>query len=131
MRYDRRDRYDDRDGRYRDDEYRDRDSDYCRRGRFRRPRIEIHKVKQSGGFFSGKYRISGSVQGACIEEAGYYESGRLKERFEIPMTDSFKRHEFQIRVKSGKRGEIRVYAADGSEDIIEVDQELSQQKSAF
>ena len=47
-RYGRRDR-DERD--YRD---RDSDSDYCRSGRFRRPRIEIYRVKQSGGFFFRK-----------------------------------------------------------------------------
>ena len=47
------------------------------------------------------------------------------------MSDSFKREEFEIRVKSGKRGEIRVYSSDGSEDIVELDRELGQGQSNF
>lgn len=90
--------------------------------RIRRPRIEIGEVRPSGGLFSGKYRINGEIFGACIEEAGYFERTRLKDEFEIPLTDRARRYPFSIQVRSGRRGEIRVYNIEGDEDTIEVDE---------
>ncbi len=92
--------------------------------RIRRPRIELDRVKPSGGLFSGKYRISGMITGQCIEEAGYFEGSRIKDKIDIPLNDRFDRHEFSFQVRGGRRGEIRVYAVDGSEDTIEIDEEI-------
>ena len=122
-------RYDDRhsgslSGKVRDDDYRGsqgRVPRSCRRGDYRAPRIEVGKVKSSGGLFSGKYRIRGSIEGSCVEEAGYFEEGRLKERFQIPLSDRFQRQEFNIKVRSGRNGEIRVYSSDGRDDRVYVD----------
>lgn len=126
--YDHRNRdYRDRD--YRDD-YRDRYSNnrggssidrICRRGNYRQPRIEIEEFRPSGGLFSGKYRINGSVFGACVEEAGYFERGRLKQNFNFPYNDRFKRKSFSLQIRTGRNGEIRVYTSDGSEDFVRVD----------
>ena len=106
--------------------YRGDENDAVRRcrnlGRIRRPRIEISRVKQSGGLFSGKYRINGSIYGACIEEAGYFERGRLKNEVVIPLDDRYSRREFSFQVRPGRRGQIRVYTLDGREDIIDVDE---------
>ena len=95
--------------------------------RIRRPRIEIGRVKPSGGLFSGKYRINGSVYGACIEEAGYFERGRLKDEVQIPLDDRYTRREFSFQVRSGRSGEIRVYTIDGREDIVDVDELIKEE----
>ena len=109
---------------------------YCRDrdNRIRKPRIEIGEIESRGGLFSSKYKITGEVFGACIEEAGYFEKTRLKDKFEIPLSDRTKRYPFEVRVKSGKRGEIRVYTVDGNEEIIDVDEmilEFQRDKSLF
>lgn len=129
------------------DDYRDDDRDYdryddyrgdprggdpdgeraCRGARVRPPRIEIGRVRASGGLFSGKYKLEGSLYGACIEEAGYFEEGRLKEPIQFPLTDRFNRQEFSFTVRSGRRGEIRAYTSDGREEIIPVDEVISNQ----
>ena len=97
----------------------------CREAFIRRPRVEVGDVRKSGGVFSGKYRIEGAIAGTCIEEAGYYEKGRLKQAFNVPLTDRFSRQEFSIRVRGGKRGEIRVYTIDGRDDVVSVDELIS------
>lgn len=103
----------------------------CRYDRPRRPRIEITRLKPTGSLFSGKYKLEGSIYGNCIEEAGYFEYGRLKEEIEIPLDDRFTRKEFEIRVRSGNRGTIRAYTTDGKEEEIDIDQEIQAQGSYF
>lgn len=126
------DRYRDRDD-YRDDRYRDRDdyrddrysgddvNRFCRDARYRAPRIEVDEFRSSGGLFSGKYRVNGSVYAACVEEAGYFESGRLKQEFKFPFSDRYRREGFSIQVRTGKNGEIRVLSADGSNEVVRID----------
>ncbi len=94
----------------------------CRQMRIRAPRIEIGRVRPTGGLFSGKYKLDGAVAGICIEEAGYYEKGRLKEKFNIPLSDRFLRVEFDLTVRSGERGEIRVFTSDGRAQSMTVDE---------
>ena len=114
----------DRDGRDRDFDRRD-ESEIARKcdrkRRLRVPEIEIEDVDSTGGLFSGKYRIKGSIMGACIEEAGYFEKGRLKQSFDYPFSDRYKRENFRIKVRSGKRGEIRILSYDGGEERLFVD----------
>lgn len=112
------------------DSYQPRDSDddagaieRCRRTRkLRRPRIETGRLRQSGGLFSGKYRLEGSIYGSCIEEAGYFEDGRLKEQFRFPLDDRHQRREFEVQVRSGRNGEIRVFNTRGDEESIAIDE---------
>lgn len=94
----------------------------CKNQYFRRPRIEVEEARPSGGLFSDKQKVSGNVIGACIEEAGYFESGRLKERLNIPYTSSSKRYEFRIAVRTGRNGELRVYTTQGEEERVSVDE---------
>lgn len=103
----------------------------CRRAHdLRRPRIELGDMRPSGGLFSGKYKVRGNILGNCIEEAGYYENGRLKEKFEIPLNDRFQRKEFSVTVRSGRNGEIRVFNTRGDDDSIEVDREIQDSQSS-
>ena len=104
----------------------------CRYSRnIRNPRIRIRRVRGSGGLFSSKYRVSGSIAGSCIEEAGYYEYGELKEEIKFPLSDRYKRQNFQVRVRTGREGEIIVHTSDGREDIIDVDRAVTDKKSLF
>ncbi len=99
----------------------------CRSGRgIRPPRIELGDLRPTGGLFSGKYKAQGSMFGACVQEAGYFEEGRLKESLKFPMTDAYQRVEFSFTVKTGRRGELRIYSVSGDEDIISIDQAASQ-----
>jgi len=98
-----------------------------RRQRLTAPEIEVAQIRQSGGLFSGKRRVSGSIKGACIEEAGYYEEGRLKSSFDIPFQNRFRRNQFEVQITSGKNGEIRVLTYDGTEEVIRVDELISRQ----
>jgi hypothetical protein len=104
-------------------------SEKCSNTRIRRPRIELGRLKQSGGLFSGKYKINGSIFGACIEEAGYYEEGRRKQEFEVGHSDRAQRTEFSVKVRSGRNGEIRVYTSDGNIERVNVDDEIQRSKS--
>lgn len=99
--------------------------------RVRAPRIEIGKLKPTGGLFSGKYRAEGSMYGACVEEAGYFENGRLKEEVRFPITDSYKRKEFSFKVRTGRNGELRIYTVTGAEDTVSIDEEIANQQSVF
>lgn len=111
-----------------DDHYSANDADAverCRRVRTRTPRIEIGRIRSSGNLFSDQYKVQGSISGACIQEAGYYEYGRLKQRIEIPLSDRFQRQKFETKIRSGKNGEIRAYTVDGAEDSVSVDDEIS------
>ena len=105
------------------DRYEDEDevARRCLNRRIRPPRIEVAKVRDSGGIFSGKLRVQGSIVGMCVEEAGYFEKGRLKERFEFPYTSRFKRREFSIQARTGRQGKIRVLTSDGKEEVVEID----------
>ena len=103
----------------------------CRYTRIKRPRIEVGRARPSGGLFSNKLRVYGSIAGNCIEEVGYFEYGRLVKEIDFPLDDQFKRKNFEIRVRSGRKGEIRVYTTDGREDVIEVDQLASAQNGLF
>jgi len=104
----------------------------CQTKRYiRHPRIEIGKVRASGGLFSGKHRIYGSIYGMCVEEVGYFEYGRLKERIEFPLDDKFERKDFEVRIQTGRDGEIRAFTTDGKEERISVDELVTQNPSLF
>ena len=101
----------------------------CQRGNYSTPNLEIHRSKTSGRLFSGKYRIKGSIAGSCIEEAGYYENGSLKQSFQIPYSARFQRQEFEVQVRSGRQGEFRVYTTNGASNSIDIDSYISQNKN--
>ena len=103
----------------------------CKKMRVKAPRIELGQIKPQGGPFSGKHKAEGSVYGACIEEAGYYENGRMKQKIDFPLSERYQRKEFSFDVHTGKNGEIRVFTVSGREDVIYVDEEIANQRSVF
>ena len=86
------------------------------------PRIDVSRIQAVGSLFAGHFKVEGSVAGLCVEEAGYYEKGKLKERIQFPLSDQYKRLDFNVRVRTGERGEIRVFTSDGLDQTISVDQ---------
>jgi len=84
--------------------------------RIGRPIIEINRVKPTGNIFSGDQKVEGSIYAQCVQEAGYYESGRLKERIDFSLNDRFNRKEFNLRSSQNQNGEIRVYTTDGQQE---------------
>jgi len=94
----------------------------CRRMyRIGYPRVEIGRLSPSGNMFSGDQRASGSIFGQCVQEAGYFEYGQIKEKINFPMSDRYERMNFSIKVRSNRNGEIRVYTTDGQEAVVSVD----------
>lgn len=91
----------------------------------RKPRIEISSITPSGsGRYHEGYRIEGAVYGACLSNAGFYESGRLVEKFNTEVTIRPKKIDFTATAVLDKRGEIRVSTIDGSEDRVYLDDEI-------
>jgi len=97
--------------------------------KLKRPRIEIDDVRSRGNMFSNKYRIEGSVVGACIEEAVYVEDGELEERIMTRLSPRVKRYPLKLNVRSGRRGVIRVLNSNGDEDRIKVDRLIESYES--
>ncbi len=89
-----------------------------------RPRVNLYKVKKSGGMFGDKYRVRGSVEGVCLVEAGYFESGRKKEEIPVAPGPSFHRFEFEVEVRGDRDPEIRVYNVNGDSAFARVEDEL-------
>lgn len=88
------------------------------------PRIEIADVERSGsGFFGGseRFRISGSIEGACLVEAGLFEEGEKVENIPISTSRDFRRFQFEVKARSGEAPEIRAYNINGQRDVIELD----------
>lgn len=101
----------------------------CRRlRRVRDPKVEIYDSRPTGGLFTDKYKIEGEIYGACIEEAGYFEGGRLKNEIEFPLSDRYNRSRFKFTVRTGKRGQLRVATFDGKQTIIDIDALVLRQK---
>lgn len=89
-----------------------------------RPRIQIDYAKPMGRWRSSIFLIKGKIIGSCIDEAGYYEFGKIKEKFKIPLSDQLNRYEFHITSYEGVLGEIRVYSLDGRQDKIVIEDEV-------
>ncbi len=89
-----------------------------------RPRIEVDYAKRVGSRRSTIFLIKGKIIGSCIDEAGYYEFGKIKEKFKIPLSDQLNRYEFHITSYEGVDGEIRVFSLDGRQDKVFIEDEI-------
>lgn len=88
----------------------------------RRPRVDVYDIKSRGNIFGSKYRVRGSIEGTCISEAAYFESGRSVEPIQIITTPEFRRFEFEVTINGDDRRspEIRAYATNGERDEIDL-----------
>ena len=83
----------------------------------RRPDFNIRGVYPSGR----EAEVSGTLEGECIDEAGYYEDGRLRERISFPFADRMERRDFRVRIDPNSRGELRAYTKGGEREVLPVD----------
>ena len=94
-------------------------------GYLARPRANVYKVKKIGNIFGDKYRVSGSVEGLCLVEAGYFERGRKQEDIRVAPVKSFRRFEFEVEARADREPEIRVYNVNGDRDIVSIEDEIN------
>ncbi|RMD87390.1 MAG: hypothetical protein D6808_01515 [Candidatus Dadabacteria bacterium] len=88
------------------------------------PRVDVGRIKPAGNIFGNKVKVIGSLYGQCVQEAGYFEYGRLKQRIDFPISDIFQRREFTIYGRKNRRGEIKIYTIDGQEDSVFIDEAM-------
>lgn len=93
-----------------------------------RPRVNIHKVRRAGGMFGSKIKVSGSVEGVCLVEAGSYENGRQEDPIRVYPRRTFQRFDFDVYVKGDKNPEIRVYNSAGDSAAMRVEGEDSEDR---
>lgn len=86
----------------------------------RSPAIEVDKIKGTGNVFGDKVRVRGSIEGACIVEAGYYEDGKRVQPIGVNTTPEFRRYDFDLKASGGKNPEIRVYNVFGDRDVYDI-----------
>lgn len=94
----------------------------------RKPVIQIDSVRLPAYGLAGKYEIRGSIVSSCVQEAGYYEDGRLRDAFPFELEDRSRRREFIIVVEPGHNGEIRVYTVDGRQEYTSVDEVIRRER---
>ena len=92
------------------------------------PRVEVVNIKPTGNVFEDNVRVEGAIEGACIQEAGYYEDGRLVERIPVQTTSDFQRFEFGVKAKRNRNPEVRVYNVFGARDTFNVAESLSHER---
>jgi hypothetical protein len=84
-----------------------------------RPTVEIGDVERSGGLFSDKYNIRGSVEGVCIVEAGVFEGGKKIQDIPVVTAREFRRFDFDVKASAGVKPEIRAYNINGQRDVFQ------------
>lgn len=85
-----------------------------------RPRVNLGRAKPSGNVFSDKVRVSGSVEGVCLVEAGLFEDGRRVQSIPVATLRDFRRFEFDFQSRESRNPEIRVYNIRGDYDAVSV-----------
>jgi hypothetical protein len=77
-------------------------------------------VKHTGNFFGSQVKVSGSIEGTCLVEAGSFENGRLREGIPVPTTRSFGRYDFTVVVDRDEVAQIRAYNIVGESAVVRV-----------
>lgn len=95
-------------------------SEECRtlsRSELAPPRVNLEQTGSSGRMFE-RSTIRGSVEGVCIQEAGYFENGRKVEEIPVQTRRQFGRFNFELRARRDRNPEVRVYNTAGESDVI-------------
>ncbi|MBX7137170.1 MAG: hypothetical protein K1X83_04230 [Oligoflexia bacterium] len=97
------------------------DEEICRQNSsWSSPHVDVQSVEKSGGAFSDRYKVSGTVEGICLAEAGLFENGKLTQRIRLRTAPTLKRYEFSITARLDDVPEIRVYNVNGDRDVYQV-----------
>lgn len=84
------------------------------------PRVDLHSVKKSGPALGGIYKVTGTIEGVCLVDAGYFERGRKATNISVATTPKLTRREFQVRARGAFSPEIRVYNVNGDVTIVPI-----------
>ena len=69
----------------------------------------------------GTQVVRGTLEGECIDEAGYYEKGNLRDEIRFPFDDRERTRDFRVEIQPGKGGELRAYTRGGESEAVPVD----------
>ena len=97
--------------------------------RLKPPKIEILLIENGGDPSSDTFQIEGEITGSCVKEAAHFEHGRLKTPINFPLSSEPSAQAFQLRVASGRNGEIRVTTICGDEDILFIDDAIAKERA--
>ncbi len=81
------------------------------------PRVNISRDRDSGSY-RNQETVRGSVEGVCVQEAGYFEDGKKVSEIEIETNREFQRFDFEIRIRKDRYPEIRAYNSAGESFIL-------------
>ncbi len=84
------------------------------------PKIFVYKISKSGGTPRPIYRVSGTIEGSCLNEVGYFQRGHLARAIPIRVTRDFTRTDFRVEVDLSDFPEIRAYNSAGDSDIYPI-----------
>ena len=77
------------------------------------PYVHIDSIKKTGNFFKSKYRVKGSIEGACLTQAALYEHGRFKQEIPVRFSQNHNYYNFELVVDGNRNPEIRAYNSAG------------------
>lgn len=89
------------------------------------PKISVGRIRPVGGGLD-RMRVSGSIEGVCLVEAGYFEDGRKVESIHTSAQRRFQRYAFDITGHISPTSELRVTNAAGDSDVKSVKLDPSQ-----
>jgi len=85
------------------------------------PRIFVYQLRKSGSPYVDTFRVSGTFEGACLSDAGYFERGHKVKDIRLTTSRDFQSFDFNVQVERGDFPEIRVYNTAGDSDIYRVE----------
>lgn len=85
------------------------------------PKVFVYKVRRTNIPPYDRVRVSGTIEGACLAEAGYFERGHLEKKVAVKTTRDFERINFTVEVRPQVAPEIRVYNTVGDSDVYRVE----------
>ncbi len=71
------------------------------------PSLTVREVKPSAGVYQGMFKVRGSVEGVCLQEAGAWKDGRRSQLIRVATMRRFQRFPFEVRAKVGEELELR------------------------
>lgn len=85
------------------------------------PSIQIRQARQLGALADNLYQLEGSLEGTCLINGGYFESGTLKKKLSLETKKSFGSFRFECVVNPTRKPEIRLYNTAGERASLPIE----------
>ncbi len=94
------------------------DNRICRAGNsyLAPPHVDIISTKRLGSLSARRFKVTGTVEGICLVDAGLFEDGKKVQNINICTTPELSRFQFTAIVRSDHAPEIRAYNSNGERD---------------